>query len=387
MNRIHPALQGVYAGRSIDLQNLPALIQSIERQPLPPAELFRAHAGLFADHFAERARRLELLHQNRDALALVDRQHRAGEIDSFRYGSRRYDSADARRMLTGIDRQLDDEERWWADFDRRLFRIHYQMVRDLGAEAARDLRLRYEFHLGLQEIEGEMSRRRRTLSRVASFVNDTDGPLSYADFHDVRAELMESYDAFAKCLQKACRLRPPNLKGLPPDQPLANALLSEAPVAPLKPVAQTVSGRWVGKFARQLDEMRNGAQRVLGESLEELLARLAWIAHRWEEAPTISPEVEETGPDDSPDEQAVRESLLQPLDDEPEFELSEGDVLTEPLEEAEQPNAELDEEPDEEEFQLSEQDVLAEPEAAGEDVAIEDIDPDDHNNRPRHWSV
>ena len=258
MNRIHPALQGVYAGRSIDLQNLPALIQSIERQPLPPAELLRAHAGLFVDNFAERARRLELLHQNRDALALVDRQHRVGEIDSFLYGSRRYDSADARRMLIGIDRQLDDEERWWADFDRRLFRIHYQMARDLGAEAARDLRLRYEFHLGLQEIEGEMSRRRRTLSRVASFVNDTDGPLSYADFHDVRAELMESYDAFGKCLQKACRLRPPNLKGLPPDQPLANAFLSEAPVAPLKPVAQTVSGRWVGKFARQLDEMRNG---------------------------------------------------------------------------------------------------------------------------------
>ncbi len=79
--------------------------------------------------------------------------------------------------------------------------------------------------------------------------------------------------------------------------------------------------------------------------------------------------------------------MLQPLDDEPEFELSEEDVLTEPLEETERPDAELDEEPDEEEFQLSERDVLAEPEEAGEDVEVEDIDPDDHNNRPRHWSV
>ncbi len=107
--------------------------------------------------FGERARRLELLRQNRDILALVDRQHQAGEIDSFRYGSRRYDSADARRMLTGIDRQMDEEERWWADFDRRIFRVHYQMARDLGAAVVRDLRLRYEFQLGLQDIEREAS--------------------------------------------------------------------------------------------------------------------------------------------------------------------------------------------------------------------------------------
>ena len=91
--------------------------------------------------------------------------------------------------------------------------------------------------------------------------------------------------------------------------------------------------------------------------------------------------------DVSPEERAATESLLQPLDDEPEFELSEEDVLTEPLEEAERPAAELDEEPDGEELQLSERDVLAEPEAAGEDVEVEEIDPDDHNNRPRHWNV
>ena len=44
--------------------------------------------------------------------------------------------------------------------------------------------------------------------------------------------------------------------------------------------------------------------------------------------------------------------------------------------------------PDEEpEFELSDQDMLAEPEEAGEDVELEDLDPDDRNNRPRHWNV
>ena len=177
---------------------------------------------------------------------------------------------------------------------------------------------------------------------------------------------------------------------MPPGQPLANVLLSETPVPRLKPVAQTVSGRWVRKFARQLDEIRDRAWQVLGASLDGLLARLAWVADRWAEALTAPPEAEEAAPvgaDETPEERAARESMLQPLDDEPEFELSEEDVLTEPLEETERPDAELDEEPDEEEFQLSERDVLAEPEEAGEDVEVEDIDPDDHNNRPRHWSV
>ena len=124
MSRTHAALQAVYAGRSIELQDLPALVQSVERRPLPPAELARTHAALFADDFAGRARRLDLLRQNRDVLALVDRRYREREIDSFLYGSRRYHAADARTMLAGIDRQLDGEERWWADFDRpRLLRL------------------------------------------------------------------------------------------------------------------------------------------------------------------------------------------------------------------------------------------------------------------------
>ncbi len=89
-------------------------------------------------------------------------------------------------MLTGIDRQMEEEERWWADFDLHAFRVHYQMARDLGDAVARDLRVRYEFQLGLQDVEREASRRRRRLSRIAAFVNDSDGPLPYDDFHEVR---------------------------------------------------------------------------------------------------------------------------------------------------------------------------------------------------------
>ncbi len=74
---------------------LPALIQSVEREPIPTDDLAQVHAGLYGLDFERRAQRLELLRQNRDVLALVERQHKAGEIDSFRYGSRRYDSADA----------------------------------------------------------------------------------------------------------------------------------------------------------------------------------------------------------------------------------------------------------------------------------------------------
>ena len=272
----------------------------------------------------------------------------------------------------------------------RIFRVHYQMARELGDAVVRDLRCATNSSLALQDIERDASRRRRRLSKVASFVNEIEGPLPYEDFREVRQELLDAYDVFEKCLRRACRVTPPKLNCLPPGQPLANILLSQAPVNRLKPVAQTVSGRWVAKFARQLEEVRTNAQRVLGESLEGLLARQAWIAQQWADKGTTLPEVEDAEPvelDESPEERAAQESTLQPLDGEPEFELSEEDVLTEPLEEVERPMAELDEEPDEEEFALSDQDVLAEPEEAGADMEVEDIDPDDHNNRPRHWNV
>ncbi len=384
---MHPALYTVYSGRPIALPSLPPLIQAVEAESMEPDELTAAHAALFAGDFERRAQRLELLRQNRDILSLVDRQYRGGEIDSFRYGSRRYHAADARPMLAGIDRQLDEEDRWWADFDWRTFRVHYLMARDLGKEIVWDLRQRYDFQLTLQDIERDASKRRKRLAKVAAYVNESDGPLPYDEFQDVRQELLESYDIFTKGLTRACKLQPPPLNCLPSDQPLGNVLLSEAPVPRLKPVAQTVSGRWIVKLARQIDEVRKNAARILEEGLETLLARLAWVARQWEEQITALPEVEEAEElDESPEERAAQESLLQPLDAEPEFELSEEDVVTEPPEEA-RTQVELDEEPVEEEFALTDRDVLAEPGQAGEDVEVEDIDPDDHNNRPRHWNV
>ena len=385
MNRFLPALQAVYAGRAIDLTNLPALVRAAERQPGRPDELAADYAGLFAGDFDERAQQLQLLRQDRDVLALLERQHEAGEIDSFRYDGRRYHSADARRLLQWIDGRLDEEERWWADFDRRVFVVHYRMAFELGEAVAEDLRARYEFQLGLQDIERETSRRRRILSRVASFANEMDGPLEYGDFHEVRADLLESYDAFEKCLQTACRLRPPKLPGLPAGQPLANVLLTEVPVQRLKPVAQTVSGRWIKKFARQLDEVRANARRVRAESIGPLLARLAAVAERWAEEMTNLPEVEEV--EAAPAPAAKPPVDLQPLDDEPEFELTEEDVVAGPAEEVEKADAELDEAPDAEEFALSDRDVLPEPGEAGPKVELEEIDPDDHRERPRHWNV
>ena len=277
--------------RPIDRPAKPAGAGPVRRTPARPAgRVVRAHADLFAGNFGERMRRLELLRQNRDILALVDRQHRVGEIDSFLYGSRRYDSADARRMLTGIDRQLDEEERWWADFDRRVFRIHYQMVRDLGAAVARDLRLRYEFHLGLQDIEREASRRRRiaVAGRRPSSTKPTGRsptPISTT----CAPELLESYDAFGKCLHKACRLTPPTSRAA------AGPAAGERPVVGNAGHAAQAGGangvRPLGPQVRPAVGRGAGPRwQVLGESLDGLLARLAWVADHWAEALTAPPE-------------------------------------------------------------------------------------------------
>ncbi|HVS38994.1 MAG TPA: hypothetical protein VMS17_25775 [Gemmataceae bacterium] len=388
MSSLHPALPSVYANRGIALPGLAILIQSVHKEPLPANRLLQAHADLFPADFAERARRIELLRQNRDILALVDRQHKAGEIETFRYGSGTYDAADARRMMEGIDRQMLQEESWWSEFDQRVFRIHYQMARELSDQTGRDLRIRCEFQTAMQDIERDTAARRRRLAKVASFVDEAEAMLPYEDFHAIRQELLEAWDVLTKSLHKASRLTAPELHCAPSGKPLARVLLAEAPVHRLRPVAQTVSPGWVSRLGRQMDEVRRNTRRILDEALQDLLTELEWIASHWIEQLTAPPEAEEAEElDVSPEERAAQESLLQPLDDEPEFELSEEDVVTEPLEQAERLEAELDEAPDEEEFALSEQDVLAEPTQADADLEFEDIDPDDHRDRPRHWNV
>jgi hypothetical protein len=389
MSRFYSALQAVYADRPIELSNLPALAQEVAKRRTPPDRLASACADLSAADFEERAQRLQQLQKDRDLLRKADRQHEAGDIDCFRYHGRDYDSAEARRLLARIDRQLDDEERWWADFDRRVFVVHYLMARDLEEDEARNLRVRYDFHLALQNIDLEATRRLRRLSRIADFMDESDAPVEQDDFHTIRAELMEAHDAFDKCLRGACRLQRPELDCLPHGQPLGNILLTSALVARLRPVAQSVSGRWIGKFSRQLNEVRTNARRILSESLAALVQRLAWVAQQWQEGIASLPEATEVEERPAGPAKGLpgHEEGLQPAEGQEEYELSEEDVMTGPAEEQQQPDLELDEEPDEEEFALSEHDVLAEPGEAGGDTEMEDIEDDDHTNRPRHWNV
>ena len=160
----------------------------------------------------------------------------------------------------------------------------------------------------------------------------------------------------------------------------------QALVRRLRPAAQVLPAGWINKFQRQLDEVRQNLPPILSESLAALLAVQGQIARRWAEEMANLPEVEEA--EEAVLEEAAEPSVdLQSLDDEPEFELSEEDVLNAEAREAEHESVTLQDPDEEPEFELSDQDVLAEPEEAGEDVDLEDLDPDDRNNRPRHWNV
>jgi hypothetical protein len=392
MSRSHPALQGVYHGRKIDPGDLSALVRGAERKPRTREELSRAYAVLYDADFEERAQRYDALRQDRQTLALLEKQHQANEIESFRFQGRRYDSADAKRLLKQFDRLLDEEAPWWADFDRRVLLVHFQMSLQLGEKFADEVKSRYEFHLALQDLDRETSRQRWALSRVSDFVDEEDGPMDYRDFHDVRAHLLEAYDSFERCLRSACRLKAPRMECLPAGQPLANILLTQTPVPRLKPAAQALPARWIHKFGKQLDEVRVNLRTILAESLGDLLNRQAWIAHRWTEDVANCVEIEEEAvyddsPEGKPDVKARNAVELAPLDEEDEeveleaYVLSEEDLLSS---ETKVEVAEVDEPL---EFELSEQDVLAGPEEIGEDVELDDIDEDDHNNRPRHWGV
>ena len=137
-----------------------------------------------------------------------------------------------------------------------IFRVHYLMARDLGKAIVWDLRQRCNSGLTLQEIEPTASKRRKRLAKVAGLRQRFRRAAALRRVPR-RPRVLETTTSLRRGLTRACRLKPPRLKCLPPDQPLPNVLLSEAPVPRLKPVAQTVSGRWVVKLARQMDEVRN----------------------------------------------------------------------------------------------------------------------------------
>jgi Zn-dependent protease with chaperone function len=183
----------------------------------------------------------------------------------------RYRAAEAKKLLDQVKEELDQDLDWMAALDQQVFKVHYDLARQVGEEAAQELEERYRFHLAVQEIHGQLSGQSQN---VQAALNQLAGKreLTQNEFHMAVAVLGQARDALWQQLNTANQLRLPALKNVTAGEPLGLMLLNRPLVPRLSGDSNCLQGEWINQFMQQLGEVIHKAQRIHFKSLGGILA-------------------------------------------------------------------------------------------------------------------
>lgn len=279
---------GFYDCRRVDPGKLPELLRVCAEEPWKPEVLHRIHTYLYAGDFKERAEEYAELREEYKLLTGL----KSGELelkeDTFTFRGRRRDARDVKRLLRQVERELEESYAWMTRLDRRVFLCYYQMALSLGEEFAEELRSRYEFHIALQVIDRALGDEHDRLEAVFAFLNkQTNTALHPNDFQAVLRAFRQAYAVLDQSLYTADNMPIPALKNLEEGTPLGQFLMDRPLVKKFRPSGR-ISGKQVGKFLDQLQEVRTKVGRIHFKSLGGILALQERIGKQWTpEAATV----------------------------------------------------------------------------------------------------
>lgn len=295
----HPRYHGAYDNRPIRPGNLDQLAAKVRREPWSPEVLGNVGRRLYLTELEERMKDLKALREDRDFLEKIDDDNEPLDYDgTFRFRGKRYDERDIERLRKKVDREMDEQYEWLHEFDGRVFRVHYQMAREVSRETAEDLLERYRFHMEAQELFLEVGMQRPALEAALAMLSDS-GKMDYDAFHFVRTILIKAHDAMERAVVRADRLEVPALKNMKPGEPLGRFLVPGKVVKGLRPTASRFTAAWLAKFLGQLGAMEDRLRRIHFKSLGGILALQEQVLRTWlRDGPKVAPQPEEAEEDD-----------------------------------------------------------------------------------------
>jgi hypothetical protein len=172
--------------------------------------------------------------------------------------------------------------------DREVFRVHFSMAFQLGAEVATELEQWYRFHLAVQDMHSLLSAHMRHIRTTMAGLSG-ERQVSQDAFQNALGALIGAHETLAAQLRAAGGLALPPLTNMAAGSPLGPFLLSEPLVRGLHRDTTSLNSAWINPFMNQLGEVIDKLARVLFKSLGGLLALQERIAERWELARTAPP--------------------------------------------------------------------------------------------------
>jgi Zn-dependent protease with chaperone function len=263
---------GVYDKRNINPGDLEALMRDAGATAAEPEQLIQVQAQLYDETTRSHGERYNKLLEEVVFLCKVMEQRESGENEGreFKFRGKYYPGKRARKLLREVEAEIEEENKFLAGLDRRVFLVHYRMALALGPALVRELKQRYAFHLQVQRIWSTLEAERRRLGPVLALL-ESGGNMSENDFFALRDTLNDAHAALYSCVEAAKDLNLPALKGLPAGEQLNRLLLEGKLVDGWVGMDYYIRGKWLRKFLKQFNEIQDNANRIHFKSLGTLL--------------------------------------------------------------------------------------------------------------------
>jgi Zn-dependent protease with chaperone function len=271
---------GLYENRYVRPGELAELVERATWQEFDdPDRLAEAHAALAGDDLKDRMAGLKKRQDEQTKLTGIARGFVALAGKDFEHRGNRYGPADAKRLLTQVEEEVNQDFAWMHLHDRSTFRVHYAMATQLGGRRD-ELAERYRFHLAVQALH-------QTLVGVTNYVNDTLASLqgqrqvAPEQFQRALGAVREARKVLNEQLGAADELAVPALTNMTPGSKLGPYLFEGTIIKNLPAGATQLDGKWINDLLTQIGEVTHKAARILFKSLGGILALQDAIAADW----------------------------------------------------------------------------------------------------------
>ena len=264
--------QGLYDNRNLLLKGIQDMAQDIAKEPWSIKELGYNHANLYTAEVKHRSQLYYKRLEEKNLMIGVFEGWIKPKDDELKFRGDTYEPGEAKRLLKKVEKEIDNDNRWLAELDRKVFLTYFQMALHINQAVAEELYRRYEFHLELQNIWYELSKQNGPIDAAIDYINSRSGqPIPGDTFEACWSSFGpaqdDAWDAEDRQGHDAPRLEKP------PRRPTASALfINDDLIDGLSKYEQKLSIDWINGLLYQFRQMKSKVDRTHFKSLKGILA-------------------------------------------------------------------------------------------------------------------
>jgi Zn-dependent protease with chaperone function len=289
-----PKYQGMYDYRNLVLADIYELAREAKQTPWSIAQLSQCHGSLYNAEAKHRGQLYNKRLEEHNLLLAVSKGWHRPKNNEVEFRGEVFDTEDAKRLLRKVEKELEQDQKWLADIDKRVFMSHFQMALHVSQEVAEELFKRYRFHLELQKIWRALKDQDAPVGAAVNFLqNLKTSRLDSNYFQEALSIFREAHHALRDALKSSEDMTIPALKNMSAGEPLRPFLLRKRLVEGLSKYEQSLNMKWIGKLLDQMHEVQKKVDRIHFKSLGGVLALQERISteclERWAQLPSAMP--------------------------------------------------------------------------------------------------